>query len=372
MNRKSVLCAAWLLAVGASAPARAQLPLLTMRVPDETAPPGGFVQIKVMVTEVTPISGGRPMFTYDPSVFSGVAGFGMFAPAGEVAGAAVITGNHVEISHVVTTAFVGHYPVLAVVLPIRSDAMPGSRTLFTLDPSTLWKLAGADATIPVRPGKVTVGGSVAIANVIPGQGVFPAGTVVSVRGVGFNSGTLLHVKEAGIANVQVVSSSEIRFTLVSPTDMTGKQIQVENPDNSKDIYFSYMRGIPAALSARALLSTTEPIFSGAARSIATFGPLPATSGSQYTALALQNTNLTPVNVTVALNAPDGTLLHASSLSLMEGHRLALELSEFLDGVVPPAGASITVTSSRPIEAFRMLCDESTWTVTPSLANEAAS
>jgi hypothetical protein len=372
MKSKSILCAAWLLAVAASGPARAQLPLLTMRVPDETAPPGGFVQMKVRVTEVTPISGGRPMFAFDESVFSGVAGFGVFAPTGEVAGAAVINGNHVEISYVRTTAFVGEYPVLTVVLPIRSDAIPGSSALFTLDPATVWNLAGADTTIPIRPGKMTVGESVAIADVIPGEGVFPGGTVVSVRGVGFNSRTRLRVKSTDIANVSVVSSSEIQFTLVEPTDMTGKEIQVDNPDNSRDIYFSYMRGIPAAVSARTLLATTEPIFSGATRSIATFGPLPPmTNGGQYTALALQNTNLTPVDVTVALDAPDGTRLHASSLSLSGGHRLALELSEFLDGVVPPAGASITVTSSLPIEAFRMLCDESTWTVTPFLANGAA-
>ena len=33
---------------------------LTLRVPNETAPAGGIVQMKVMTTEVTPISGGRP------------------------------------------------------------------------------------------------------------------------------------------------------------------------------------------------------------------------------------------------------------------------------------------------------------------------
>jgi hypothetical protein len=370
-RRKSTLCAAWLLALGASAPTHAQLPLLNMRVLDETAPPGGTVQMKVMVTEVTPISGGRPMFAYDASLFSGVAGFGMFAPTGEVAGAAVISGNHVQITYVRTTEFVGEYPVLTVVLPIRSDALPGTRTLFTLDPSTLWTLAGADATIPINPGIVTVGESIAIANVIPGEGVRPAGTVVSVRGVGFNSRTKLRVKDTIIANVSVVSSSEIQFTLVDPTDMTGKRIQVDNPDNSRDIFYSYMRGIPAAVSGRTLLSTTEPIFSGAARTHATFGPLPATNGTRYNALALQNTNLAPVNVTVSLNAADGTLLHATSRSLSEGHRLVLELSEVLEGVVPSEGASITVTSSLPIEGFRMLCDEGTWTVTPVLASEAA-
>ena len=72
------------------------------------------------------------------------------------------------------------------------------------------------------------------------------------------------------------------------------------------------------------------------------------------------------NVTIALYAADGTLLHSSSRSLESGYRLALELSELLDGVAPPPGAFVRVTSSLPIEVFGLLCDEGAWTVTPRL------
>jgi hypothetical protein len=45
---------------------------LTMRIPDESAPAGAMVQMKVLTTEVTPISGGRPGFGYDSAFFGAV------------------------------------------------------------------------------------------------------------------------------------------------------------------------------------------------------------------------------------------------------------------------------------------------------------
>ena len=377
-----------LLALWASAAAETRASIgLSFRIPDETAPAGGMVQMKVRTTEVTPISGGRPQFSFDPALFDGVAGVGMFAPTGELAGAAVVVGNHVRIAYVTTTPFTGDYPLLAVALRIRQDLAAGSRTLFTLDPLSLWNLTGTlvrtgvsgalvgtslSGTLvgtSVSPATVTVGGSVAITNVIPGEGWFPAGTVVSIRGMGFNSHSRLRVNTA-ITAVRVVSSTEIQFTLAQAANMTAARLRVVNPKASTNTYYSYMRGIPAATSGRTLLSTTQPIFSGTTRSLATFGPIPALNGTQYAALALQNPNLASANVTIELYAADGTLLHASSRSLENGYRLSLELSELFDGVAPPSGASVRVTSSLPIEVFGLLCDEGTWTVTPRLPTEA--
>jgi hypothetical protein len=391
-----------LLALGASAAARTRattglsFPIpdetattgLSLRILDETAPAGGMVQMKVRSYEVTPISGGRPLFSFNTELFDGVAGVGMFASTGELAGAAVVDGNHVAIAYVTTAPFTGDYPLMTVALRIRRDVAAGSRTLFTLDPSSLWNLNGtvlrttvsgtmvgtaASSTVAgirrVSQATVTVGGSVAISNVIPGEGSFPAGTVVSVRGLGFNSRSRLSVSDTAITAVRVVSSTEIQFTLAKAANMTGAMLRVVNP-NASTTYYSYMRGIPAATSGRTLLSRTQPIFSGTTRSSATFGPIPALNGTQYAALALQNPNLASANVTIGLYAADGTLLHASSRSLQNGYRLALELSELLDGVASPPGASVRVTSSLPIEVFGLLCDEGTWTVTPRLPAEA--
>jgi hypothetical protein len=94
------------------------------------------------------------------------------------------------------------------------------------------------------------------------------------------------------------------------------------------------------------------------------------SGSQYAAIALQNPTAQTVTVNVALYAEDGTSLHDASLTLDSRHRIALEVSEFLDGVAPPAGSSVVVTASAPIDGISLLCDEGSWTVAPSLPREA--
>jgi len=95
------------------------------------------------------------------------------------------------------------------------------------------------------------------------------------------------------------------------------------------------------------------------------------TGDQYAALALLNPRLTSASIAVAAYRRDGTLFRQSALSLGAGRRLALELSEFFDGVSPPAGAAIRVAASQPIAAFSMICDERAHTVNPTLAIEAA-
>ena len=274
----------------------------------------------------------------------------------------------VALSYVTTTPFTGDYPVMTVALRIRPDAPMGSRTLFTLDPPSLWNLNGATVAASVSPGIVTVGGSVAIADVVPGEGWFPAGTVVSVRGGGFSSLSRIRVNDVEITGEHVLSDSEIQLTLAEAATMTAARVRVDNPDGSTSIYYSYLRGIRSATSSRWLLSRTRAVFSGATRTMGTFGPISAMNSSQYAALAFQNPGLTDVDVTLALYGADGTLLQSARRSLESGHRLTLELAELFDGVAPPSDASVSVTSSSPIEMFGLICDEAAWTVTPRLLN----
>src|SRR5215510_8793577 len=137
---------------------------LRVRIPDETAPPGSIVQMKLRTTEVTPISGGRGRFGFDQSVFDAVVGIGLFATNGEVAGAAVVDAGQVRLAYVTTEPFTADYPFMTVALRIRADAIPGTRTTFAIDPSTIWNLNGVATRARITPGTVTVGGSVAIGN----------------------------------------------------------------------------------------------------------------------------------------------------------------------------------------------------------------
>ena len=130
-----------LFALGVSAAAERDSDL-TFRFRDETAPAGATVQMKLEDTEGTPISIGRPTFAFNADMFAGVDGIGVFAETGEAAGAAVIDGNSVTINYVTTTPVTGDHPIMTVTLRIREDAATGSRTQFTLNPSSVWTVAG--------------------------------------------------------------------------------------------------------------------------------------------------------------------------------------------------------------------------------------
>src|SRR5262249_44760267 len=180
---------------------------LSFRIADETAPAGSLVEMKIATTEATPISGGRPRFSFALAVSDRVGGVGMFAKGGELAGAAYTDANHLVISYVTTTPMTGDYPVLAVSLPLRPDLAAGTRATVSLAASSLWPATGGLFTTKMRTANVTVGGTLAITDVVPGEGWFPAGTVVSVRGTGFSSDTRLGVQDVDITDVQLVSST---------------------------------------------------------------------------------------------------------------------------------------------------------------------
>ena len=344
---------------------------LKFRVRDEVGPPGGVVQMKVESYEVTPISGGRPSFGFDSRMFADAEGFDMVVD-GELAGAAVIDGSRVALSYATNDASTTDYPILSVSMRIRPDAAIGARTTFALDPQSTWHVSPTGQPLVasrLRPGTVTVGGSVSITDVRPGAGVWPAGTVVKVRGIGFNSRTRLKVDDLKTRSIRFINSTEMQFTLAETGELHGVRLRAENSDFRSE-YYAYMRGIVSTVSSRPLLAGTVPIFSMTRRAAATLGPFPLSSEHQYAGLGLQNPTLVDVAVGIELYDAGGALLYRSVRSLAGQQSLAMELSELLDGVTPPSGSSVRVTASAPIEAIGLLCDEGSWTVSPSLPLEA--
>jgi hypothetical protein len=343
---------------------------LKFRIRDEMAPPGGMVQMKVEPYEVTPISGGRPGFSFDSGVFADVEGFDMFV-TGELAGAAVVDGARVNLSYATNGALSDDYPFLTIALRIRPDVAIGAKTRFTLDPQSIWNISPTEPVVADRivPGTVTVGGSVSIIDVLPGAGMWPAGTVVRVLGIGFTTSTRLRVDNVATGAVRLISPNEMQFTLAQATQMRGVRLRAENPD-FRSTYYAYMRGITSTVSSRTLLAATEPIFSATPRAVATLGPFPSLSENQYAGLGLQNQGPGDVTIGIALYDAGGALLYQSARTLESQHRLAMELSELLDGVTPSPGSSVVVSASAPIDAIGLLCDEGSWTVSPSLPREA--
>lgn len=175
----------------------------------------------------------------------------MFA-TGDLAGAAVVDGQHVTVAYATNGALTANYPILAVALWLRPDVAVGTKTLFTFDPGSIWNVSAAGPIYakPITPATVSVGGTVSISDVVPGEGVWPAGTVVSIRGIGFRSSTQLRVNDAANKAIRIVSPNELQFSLAQATQMRGLKITVQNPENT-DTYYAYMSAASSPLSARA-------------------------------------------------------------------------------------------------------------------------
>ena len=359
------LCAAPIVLGGGPGSSSTSTPQVSLHIPDEMAPPGGLVQMKFMVTEPTPISSGGPQLAFD-STFDAVWGISLFNPTGDVNGAAVISASRVNVFYTTSSGAQGtDYPIMTVALHVRPDAAPGSQTQFSLDPASTWILGllGAATLKPTPPATVTVGGSISITNVVPGGGFLPAGSVVSIHGIGFQPNTQIQLNAIKASSITVAGPNEIQFTLAEATNMTGQKIQVVNPDGSQDTYFSYMRGIPLFASSRALLRKTLPIFSSLVHSRATYAPVGALPAGRITGVAVQNPNQAPAVVTVSLYSAQNVPAGSSTFHVPSGYRFIAEASE-LTNAVPQAGSYLVVTSTLPVQSFGFIADESQSTLLP--------
>jgi len=347
---------------------------ISFHIPNEMAPPGGLAQMKFMVTVPTPISTGRPEFEFDAAMFDSVWGIELFCVDGDLNGVAVTNGSHVNIRYSTTAGPAGtDYPIMTVALHIRPDALAGGTAEFKLDGSSTWTVnpSGATATLnPAPPATITVGGTISILDVIPGGGILPAGSVVRIKGMGFQPLTQVQLNAIKFSSIQIVGPDEIQFTLAEATNMTGQKIQVVNPDGSQDTYFSYMRGISLASSSLPLLARVVPIFSAVTHSWAAFTPVAPATASQFTGIALQNPGLASADVTVALYSSSNALLGTSSFALPSGFRRVATIPEVAQGAIPGVGSYLVVSSTQPLQVFGFVGDNLSGTVVPFAAASA--
>jgi hypothetical protein len=337
---------------------------VSLHIPDEMAPPGGMFQVKLLVTEPTPITTGHIIVGVDSSAVCGVQ---LFSNSGDVSGVARLNGNDLQVTYNESAGNSGtDYPIMTIALRVSPDAIPGQSSQFTLAADSSWLLAGYGVAgmKPITPATLTVAGSVSITDVVPGGGVLPAGTVVSVRGIGFQAGTQLQVSSMKISNPVIVSSTEIRFTVLETAQMTGKKLEVANPDGSKDTYFSYMRGVNVGSSAHSMLAQAIPIFANGYYSQAVYSGLSTGSPAAYTALAIQNGSLGLAHIAVELHQANGDMLGQSSFSLSSGSRLTEEVSELVQGSQPLPGSYVVISSDIPVQTLGFQCDEGAQSIVP--------
>lgn len=358
------------LIISACACATAQTTPATIRISSEVAPPGGMAQMKVLLTSPMPITSGGMFMDMSSVDFSSIDGIALFNATGDVSGAAVVTGSAVDMKFTSPNGTFGatlDYPIMTVAMRLKSTAQVGQVFPVALNSSaSFWQnLLGLPYPVELKPGSITVGGTLSVTNVIPGGGVLPAGATFRILGMGFSTQTKVQVNPIKAATVQYISPTEIRVTVKDGGLLDGTKIIVTNPDNTSDTYYSYLRGVPVGVSSRPLLARTVPAFSVLTvfEAVLPSTISPTVNPDYFTAIALQNPTSVDTSVTVESHDASGALTGSITVALPSGSRITREASE-LFGSVLPTGGYLRVRSTQPVQAMGLLGNDRTGVVLP--------
>ena len=329
-----------------------------IRVFNEIAPVGGTVQVKAMFTQPHPISSGGGKLALDNMLVDGVA---VSSPSGLSAGAALLNNGFLNISVISPTSDLGtalDYPFLTVTLDVPKSAPAGTNIPLNISGLTLQAPDGPITVTSTKLGTLTLTSSISISGLYPGGGTWPAGTLIRVRGLGFQRSTKLTTKMK-IGNPALVSPTEMDFTLQETTTLDQQPIQAINPDGSHVTYYSYMRGVLIQTPSREILRRTEPIFPSAAQITATINVQASSSSAQFTAVALQNSNPGPVSIQFQLQSTGAT----ATFVIPPGGRLMDDLATIL-GTEVSMGDIVTISSTAGVQIVGIAADPDAQVITP--------
>jgi hypothetical protein len=218
---------------------------------------------------------------------------------------------------------------------------------------------GQPYPLELKSGTLTVGGTTSVSNVSPGTGTIPAGTVISIQGLGFTSSTKVDINEAILATSTFVSSSLIQVTLSTDFAIEGKRVRVITGNETVE-YYPYQRTKLVGVSKHALVASSYPLFSHTTWTTAYLHPV--LEGSVFTGLALQNLNATSANITLQLFSSTGSLLATRTIALGPNARMVRDLSEYFPKAVASDGTEVEVTSDLAVQVLGLLGDDSLGTM----------
>jgi hypothetical protein len=339
-----------------------------LKIPNETVPAGGMLQMKILVTEPKPIFKARQRTTYSSSVLGTPSGIHLYSPAGDASGVAVLNNGGAPFflsSPFTSFGTVTDYPVITMAIPVKATATTGQKVSLTLDPTLANWLDPSSNPYPLdlKSGVMTVGGTLSISDVAPGSGVVAAGSPISIKGIGFQPNSQIRVKNAIVATSQYVSANLIRITLASATDMDTRQVQVKNPStNEQATYFSYQRTTAIGASKHTLVAASYPLFSRAQWKLGYFKPV--LSGTVFSALSLQNMNAIGTVVRLDLTSSTGTLLASQLVPLGASSVITRDLKEFFPAATAATGTEVKLSSAIPVQALGLVGDDASGIVLP--------
>ncbi|MGO9259065.1 MAG: hypothetical protein ACLQU1_22505 [Bryobacteraceae bacterium] len=254
-----------------------------LQISTETAPAGGWAQIKIYAVPPMAISSGEVVLNLDSTAFGPGTQVGLFGANGDASGVATTTGSQIDVRFVSPGGGIGQLaglPVLVFTVPVLATAAGRTVAVTATSP---------DSSVTVWSGSVTVNGALSVAKIPAGVGVVPAGTVVPITGTGFTGSTTVSIDGVAIASTQFVSSQELDVTLGGAAELVGKRARVTDGGAEFD-YYCFQPNDPVNLPS---LSNSQPLF-----------PLFASTGWDVGVLeiggivAIQNPNTATVHLTV--------------------------------------------------------------------------
>jgi hypothetical protein len=341
---------------------------VSIRIPNEVAPPGGSLQLRVLLTEAKPIfTGAAAMGFGTPLLVQGL----VLPDNPDAAGAAVVDGHgglrlRVKSPSGTFGLSIGA-PIVAVTLGVPANTPVGAQGSLTLDPLASWWVDPAGQAYPqeVRQGSFRVAPVVSIVDVLPGGGWLPAGSTVGVVGLGFKPGAIVEIDGVPVASTTFVDGSRLEVVLGTAGQLDGRRVRVRNPDSTQASYYSYLRAASLGASTSPLLAATEPIFPVQPLSGAIFDA-PAPAPGTFLALALQNPHPDASSVAIELRSDAGAVVASTSFTLSARTEISREISELLSGVGAPAGSRVFVKATPTVQVLGLVGNESASSVEPLL------
>lgn len=338
---------------------------VSLKLSKESAPPDGFAQAKLFITEPKPISTGSTSVPF--SAFDEIVGVAVMCPARDTYGIALIRASMLTVSLVSTTASYGtsaDYPILTVVGHVPATTAFGSKLPLPLDAGAiqLRDPSGTLYPVDVQGGTVIVTDGVSISNVSPGSAVLSAGDVVTIEGASFTPQTQVRFGEAKLSAARYVNPGRIDVTLAQPASMHGMLVKAANPDGSRASYYSYQRTRSASPSADPVLQDAAPLLPPQQRTTGQVA-LPAFTFTTTTDLAVQNISGAAAQVVVELVEVNGTTIASRNLDLGTNRYIVRSTAE-LFGFPAAAPDVLRVRATRPVQIVGVSADSSTGTAVP--------
>lgn len=325
---------------------------LSVKVSQETAPPGGMVQMKVRTTEGKPISTGKASLNF--RWLASVDGVSLVSPTDDVAGIAMVRGTDVAVSLVSpNNSFVtSEYPLWTITGRVPVDAPMGATFPMTFHRGTLEVLdaLGVPYVTEGRAGQLTTAPAIAIHDVVPGSATLPAGSVVTIHGSRFQRHTRVRFKEAELAQVRYISPTRMEAVLAQQTQMHGMEIEARNPDGFRTTFFSYQRATRSGASVVPDMNEVVPLFGNQTMQKATLHLSGATTG-----VALQNLDATETSIVLELFTASGESVASAVFNVPSNQYVVRGLAEIF-GVPSPETAIVRLVSVSPVHVLGVSVD----------------